>query len=102
MFDFFREMYTELNGLAPEKIRSKKELRKKEFILSRAVITVIRIVGIFYLFIAVFNVISVLSNGINPILFKYITAVIIDVTVLILTFYKSRITQIIVMTGVDV
>ena len=99
MFDFFREMYAELNGLDPEKIREKKGLRKKDFILSRTVILAIRIIGIFYFFIAAFNIISLFLTGVNVILFKYVAAVIVDAVVLILTFYKSRINEIIVIAG---
>jgi len=43
MLDFFREMYAEFNGLDPAKIREEKGLRKKDSILSRGVISAIRI-----------------------------------------------------------
>ena len=100
MFDFFRDMYAELNGLDPDKIREKKSLRKKRFALSRVVKLTIRIVGIFYLIIAAINIIALFTNGISLTIFKYIAAVIIDVIVLVFTFNKSKYSEIIIIIGV--
>ena len=59
------DIYAELNGLDPDKIREEKSLRKKRFALSRVVKLTIRIVGIFYLIIAAINIIALFTNEIN-------------------------------------
>ena len=74
MLDLFKEMYAELNGITPAEQRAKKGLRKRDFVLSRAVILAIRVSGTFYLFISVFNMMSFISNGFNFILFNVYAA----------------------------
>ena len=100
MFDFFRDVYAELNGLDPDKIREEKSLLKKRFALSRVVKLTIRTVGIFYLIIVAINIIALFANGISLTIFKYIAAVIIDVIVLVFTFNKSKYSEMIIIIGV--
>ena len=100
VFDFFRNIYAELSGLDPVKMDEEKSMRKKNLTLARAVKIVIRIVGILYMLFAAISIISILADGINVKLIKYILAVIIDVVVLIFTFGKSRQSEIIVTVGV--
>jgi len=102
VLDFFRDIYAEMNGLDPQKMREEKLSRKKNLTMSRAVKTTIRIVGILYLLIASVNIISMVTNGFNLAIFKYIIAVIIDVVVLIFTFFESKQSKIIVAAGVVV
>ena len=100
MFNFFRDIYAELNGLEPVKMNEEKSLKKKNLALSRAVKMIIRTVGILYILIAATSMISIFTNGINITILKYIIAVIIDIVVLIFTFGKSRQAEIIVAVGV--
>ena len=101
MFDFFRDMYAELTGLDTDKMREEKALRRRnnKFALSRSVKVTIRIVGIFYLFIAAINIIALFITGINLTLLKYITAITIDIIVLIFTFNKSKYAGIVIIIG---
>jgi len=101
MFDFFRDIYAEYIGLDPEKVREEKALRRhnNKFALSRIVKITIRIIGIFYLFVAAISITALFTAGIDLTLLKYITAITIDIIVLIFTFSKRKYSGIIVIIG---
>lgn len=90
MFDFFRDIYFELNGIdsvEAEKIRKEKieKKREKKNIFSRSMKVVIFILGILYLVMAGFNIITMKeNNGLNAYLvIRFVFLILCDVAGLI-------------------
>lgn len=100
MFDFFKDMYAEFNGLDTKKIREEKLAKKKEkLVLSRTAKIIIRVIGVFYLFIAALSIFAIIKNGYNVIIFKYIIMGLLDIIILIMTFIRSKQAEIAVIFG---
>lgn len=99
MFDFFKDVYAEMNGLDYDIIKKEKQLKKEQKadgkIINTSTKIIIYVMGILYLIVGSVSISLSLRSGFNLIIFKYILLIILDIVAIILISIKNKNTQLI-------
>lgn len=93
MFDFYKEIILEMQGIKPEKKLDKDREyigdEKLKPILSKKIKITVWILGLFYLIVAGIGIVSSVKTKEYLGLSKYILLILIDVTAMILCMFKN-------------
>jgi len=96
MFDFFRDILLESQGIDSDKAQREKQGKREQkklarFIFSRSAKTFIYIVGGFYIALAVFNIVSLWGTESKLSIVKYVFLSLVDLSILVsLAINKKR------------
>ena len=94
MFDFYKELILELQGIKPQKKLDKTNEyigdEKDKPILSTRTKLVIWFMGVLYLFVALVGIVAVINSQKYLGLVRYILLIVMDIAAMILSLFKKR------------
>lgn len=107
MFEFFKDVYAEINGLDSDKIREEKrntknQMVKEKKIFNRTTKIIITVVGVLYLVLSFINISVIIRNGFTPMIVKYVLLSMLSIVVMIIIHFKKKEFQIASLIGIAV